>query len=237
MRPLLEIRDLTASYHGIPALHIPHLTVNEGELVSVIGPNGAGKTTLLRAISRLVDTRGSLLLDGKDLASMSTVEAIQHGIAHCPEGRSLFPQMTVRENLMMGAFLRTDRDQVAEDLKMVEELFPILAQRRNQRAGTLSGGEQQMCAIGRALMQRPRLLLLDEPSFGLAPIIVERVQNVIMELARRGLTILLVEQNAAVALAVSKRTYILETGRVVREDASSVLLNDAGVREAYLGMA
>ncbi|MGY1916142.1 ABC transporter ATP-binding protein [Blastococcus sp. HT6-30] len=236
--PLLEIRDMRASYNAVPAVHIDEITVEEGELVAVLGPNGVGKSTTLSAISRTVSTVGTLRFDGEDLGPLRPADVIRLGVVHAPEGRLLFPEMTVTENLRMGAFLRSDKAEIERDLEFVQDLFPILAQRARQDAGTLSGGEQQMCAIGRALMARPRLLLLDEPSFGLAPVIVERIERVIADLNReRKLSMLLVEQNVSMALGVASRAYVLENGRVARHGSSRELSGDPDFRRAYLGVA
>jgi branched-chain amino acid transport system ATP-binding protein len=235
---LLELRDVVASYHGVPAVHIDHVTVEAGSLVAVIGPNGVGKTTMLRAISRTVQTTGSILFDGDDIGKLRPPAVIKRGVVHAPEGRLLFPEMTVYENLRMGAFLRKDTKAVAQDVEMVYDIFPILSDRRRQSAGTLSGGEQQMCAIARALMARPRLLLLDEPSFGLAPIIIDTIEDIIRRLNQeQGLTMLLVEQNVPLALGLAERAYILEGGRVARTGPSDELMEDDQVRRSYLGVA
>jgi branched-chain amino acid transport system ATP-binding protein len=195
-------------------LHEIALEIDAGELVSLIGPNGAGKTTLLRAISRLVTTEGQIWFDGQDIAKLTPQQVVGHGIVQSPEGRKLFPDMTVKDNLELGAFLRRNPSEIRSDLERVCELFPILWERREQKAGTMSGGEQQMLAIGRALMCRPRILLLDEPSFGIAPIIVDRIFAVIQRLNQEGLTTLLVEQNVSLALDVAARAYVLEGGRI-----------------------
>lgn len=235
---LLEIRDMRASYNAVPAVHIDEIVLEEGELVAVLGPNGVGKSTTLSAISRTVAATGSIVFDGEELIGLKPAEVIRRGIVHVPEGRLLFPEMTVQENLRMGAFLRSDKAEIEKDLKVVQELFPILADRARQDAGTLSGGEQQMCAIGRGLMGRPRLLMLDEPSFGLAPVIVERIENIIAELNReRSLSMLLVEQNVSMALGVATRAYVLENGNVARQAPSRELAGDPDFRRAYLGVA
>lgn len=235
---LLEIRDLEASYHRVPVVHIDEILVEEGELVAILGPNGVGKTTTLSAISRTVTTTGSIVFDGEDVSKLRPADILRRGIVHAPEGRLLFPDMSVQDNLRMGAFLRSDKVEIEKDLKLVHELFPVLADRVRQGAGTLSGGEQQMCTIGRALMARPRLLMMDEPSFGLAPIIIERIETIIAELNRdRKLSMLLVEQNVSMALGVASRAYILEGGRVSRRGTSDELVRDPEFRRAYLGIA
>ena len=234
--PLLRVENLSAAYGTLRVLHDVSLEIDEGELVSLIGPNGAGKTTILRAISRLVATEGSIRFDGRELTSRSPQEVVALGVVQCAEGRKLFPDMTVGDNLDLGAYLRSDREGIRADLERVYGLFPVLESRRGQRAGTMSGGEQQMLAIGRALMSRPRILLLDEPSFGISPILIERIFAVIMQLNKEGLTALVVEQNAAVALEVSARTYVLESGRIVLSGSSRDVAENRVVRETYLGM-
>lgn len=233
---LLEVDRLSAFYGHLRALSDVSLAVEAGELVSIIGSNGAGKTTCLRALSGLIETRGSIRFDGRDLAGLSPQDIVGLGVVHCPEGRKLFPDMTVGENLSLGAFLRSDRAEIRSDLERIKELFPILHERREQKAGTLSGGEQQMLAIGRALMCRPRILLLDEPSFGIAPIIVDRIFEVIQQLNAAGLTTLLIEQNVTLALDVCSRAYVLENGRVVLAGSAGELAADKAVRETYLGL-
>jgi branched-chain amino acid transport system ATP-binding protein len=232
----LEVDGLSAFYGHLRALSDISLTVEAGELVSIIGSNGAGKTTCLRALSGLIATTGTIRFDGQNLAGKSPQDIVGLGVVHCPEGRKLFPDMTVGENLSLGAFLRSDRAAIRSDLERINELFPILHERREQKAGTLSGGEQQMLAIGRALMCRPRILLLDEPSFGIAPIIVDRIFEVIQQLNAGGLTTLLVEQNVTLALDVCSRAYVLESGRVVLAGSSTDIAADKTVRETYLGM-
>ena len=234
--PLLRVENLSATYGTLRVLHDVSLEIDEGELVSLIGPNGAGKTTILRAISRLAATEGSIRFDGRELTTRSPQQVVALGVVQCAEGRKLFPDMTVGDNLDLGAYLRSDREGIRADLKRVYGLFPVLESRRGQRAGTMSGGEQQMLAIGRALMSRPRILLLDEPSFGISPILVERIFAVIMQLNKEGLTALVVEQNAAVALEVSARTYVLESGRIVLSGSSRDVAENRAVRETYLGM-
>lgn len=235
---LLEIKDLTLLYGRIQALHGISLTVNEGEVVALIGANGAGKTTTMRAISGLRPAAsGSIVFDGTDVTRMRADLRVIRGIGQAPEGRGVFPGMTVLENLEMGAYTRKDRAGIAEDMKMVMDLFPRLAERRKQPGGTLSGGEQQMLAVGRALMARPRLLLLDEPSMGLAPMLIQQIFEIITRINEQGTTILLVEQNAQQALSRAHRGYVLETGRIVKEGTGRDLLHDPAVKEAYLGVA
>ena len=234
--PLLRVENLSAAYGTLRVLHDVSLEIDEGELVSLIGPNGAGKTTILRAISRLATTEGSIRFDGREITTRSPQEVVALGVVQCAEGRKLFPDMTVGDNLDLGAYLRSDRGGIRADLERVYGLFPVLESRRGQRAGTMSGGEQQMLAIGRALMSRPRILLLDEPSFGISPILIERIFAVIMQLNKEGLTALVVEQNAAVALEVSARTYVLESGRIVLSGSSRDVAENRAVRETYLGM-
>ncbi len=233
----LDIKELEAFYHNIRVLHGVSLQLETGDFTSVIGSNGAGKTTLLRSISRLVSVKGRISFDGEDLARLRPRSVIKKGVIHCPEGRLLFPNMTVYQNLMMGAFLRADEEKVADDLKRVFAFLPLLEARTRQLAGTLSGGEQQMLAVGRAIMGRPRLLTLDEPSFGLAPLVVDAILEVIQKLNADGLTILLVEQNAALALEISRYTYVLEEGHISAEGQSHTLSQDADIAKAYLGMA
>ncbi|MFG2169559.1 ABC transporter ATP-binding protein [Micromonospora chersina] len=235
---LLEINDLTLLYGRIQALHGISLHVDEGEVVALIGANGAGKTTTMRAISGLRPVAsGSIVFDGTDVTRMRADLRVVRGIGQAPEGRGVFPGMTVVENLEMGAYTRRDRSGVAEDMKMVMDLFPRLHERRKQAGGTLSGGEQQMLAVGRALMARPKLLLLDEPSMGLAPMLIQQIFEIITRINEQGTTILLVEQNAQQALSRAHRGYVLETGRIVKEGTGRDLLHDPAVKEAYLGVA
>ena len=238
--PLLEIRDMTVGYGRIEALHSISLSVEDGELVTLIGANGAGKTTTMRAISGIRPlTSGSIWFDGKDITKMKAHLRVLAGIVQAPEGRGVFPGMTVQENLDMGHYGRKFESKSAyqETLDRVYELFPRLAERRSQMGGTMSGGEQQMVAIGRALMARPRVLLLDEPSMGLAPMIIQQIFKIITEINKAGTTILLVEQNAQQALSRSDRAYILETGEVVKQGPGPELLADPAIKEAYLGVA
>jgi branched-chain amino acid transport system ATP-binding protein len=233
---LLEVNGIHAHYGGIAALKGVSLTVEEGEVVTLIGSNGAGKSTTLRAITGLTPaSAGSVVIDGEDITHVPAHEIVDRGIALSPEGRHCFARMTVRENLDLGAHRRRRDPKVPEDLERVFHLFPRLKEREKQKAGTMSGGEQQMLAMGRAMMAAPRGLLLDEPSMGIAPILVQRIYETITEINRAGLTILLVEQNANYALDVSKRGYVLETGRVVLEGESSKLRTDPEVQRAYLG--
>jgi branched-chain amino acid transport system ATP-binding protein len=232
---LLELSEIHTYYGNIEALKGVTLLVEEGECVTLIGSNGAGKSTTLRSISGLTPARaGQVLFEDRDITRTAPQDIVQLGISQSPEGRKCFPRMTVRENLDMGAYLRRDKD-VGQDLDRVFELFPRLQERERQKAGTMSGGEQQMLAIGRALMARPRLLLLDEPSMGISPILTERIYDTIAEINRQGTTILLVEQNANFALGVSQRGYVLETGKVVLTNESSALKEDPEVQKAYLG--
>jgi branched-chain amino acid transport system ATP-binding protein len=234
--PLLRLENLHAGYGPIDALRGLDLVVAPGELVCLIGANGAGKTSTLRAISGLLPpARGRIVFDGREIQGDEPATILRAGIAHCPEGRRVFPHLTVEENLAMGAYVRRDRSAIADDLERACQHFPILAERRRQMAGTLSGGEQQMLAIARALMARPRLVLFDEPSLGLAPTVVELTFSIIADVRRRGTTVLMVEQNAYAALRMADRAYVLETGRVVLEGAARDLLDDDHVRRAYLG--
>ena len=233
---LLEVSDVRTFYGNIEALKGISLTVDEGEVVTLIGSNGAGKSTTLRSISGLTPPReGSIKFEGTEIGEVPPQEIVERGISLAPEGRHVFPRMSVRENLDLGAYLRKDRDGIEKDRERVFSLFPRLKERERQKGGTMSGGEQQMLAIGRALMANPRLLLLDEPSMGIAPILVERIYETIAEINRQGTTILLVEQNANYALEVSKRGYVLETGKVALEDESTALRSNPDVQKAYLG--
>ena len=236
MKEILKVTDLNVSYGAIHAIHNVSLTVNEGEIVSLIGANGAGKTTILHTITGLKKaTSGSVLLEGKELLTTEPHRIVTMGMAHVPEGRHVFAQMTVTENLEMGAYFRRDKDQMAKDLADVLRRFPRLAERSRQLAGTLSGGEQQMLAVGRALMSHPRILLLDEPSMGLSPLLVKEIFTTIQKVNQEGVTILLVEQNAKMALSIANRAYVLETGDVVMEGEGQAMLRDDNVRKAYLG--
>jgi branched-chain amino acid transport system ATP-binding protein len=234
--PILEIEDIHTYYGSIHALKGISLTVNEGEIVTLLGANGAGKSTTLRSINGLNRPRqGAIRFQGRDITTVPAHEIVKRGIAQSPEGRRLFPRMTVTENLEMGAFQRSDRSEIKADMDRVFELFPRLQERRTQKAGTMSGGEQQMCAIGRALMARPKLLLLDEPSLGLAPIFVERIFDIIQQINEQGTSILLVEQNALMALDHANRGYVLETGNIVLADDAEALKTNEQVRKTYLG--
>jgi len=235
--PLLEVSGLASQYGPIKAIFDVSLTVNQGELVAMVGANGAGKTTLLRAISGVQPiSAGSIRFDGRDMKRLAPYRVVASGIGHVPEGRQVFAPLSVEDNLRLGAYnRRQDREAVNADLEQIFTLFPILAERRNQAAGTLSGGEQQMLAIGRSLLGKPRLLLLDEPSMGLAPLLVEEIFRVIAELNGQGVTVLLVEQNARAALSIADRGYVLETGKVVMSAPARDLLKDENVRKAYLG--
>jgi branched-chain amino acid transport system ATP-binding protein len=234
--PLLEIEDMHSYYGHIQALRGISLTVDEGEVVTLIGSNGAGKTTTLRSIHGILPPKqGRIIFAGEEIQGVPAHELISRGIAQSPEGRRIFFRMTVLENLEMGAYHRNDASGVREDMDRVFGLFPRLKERTKQEAGTMSGGEQQMLAIGRALMSRPRLLLLDEPSMGLAPVLVERIFEIIREINKQGTTILLVEQNANIALEIATRGYVLETGTIVNSAPAAELREDPTVREAYLG--
>ena len=233
---LLELESVSAFYGNIQALHEISLKAEAGEIVTLIGSNGAGKTSTLRAIAGVLRARtGALTFDGRDLRTVSPNSIVRLGIAHSPEGRRIFPRMTVKENLDLGAYTRTDTAEIKADYERVFSLFPRLSERVNQRGGTLSGGEQQMLAIGRALMARPKLLLLDEPSMGLAPILVELVFRTIQEINAQGTTVLLVEQNAHMALSIAARGYVIQTGRIVLTDKAASLAANEMVRKAYLG--
>ncbi|PZM92008.1 MAG: ABC transporter ATP-binding protein [Actinobacteria bacterium] len=235
---LLEIENVSLHYGRIQALHGISLSVAEGEVVTLIGANGAGKTTTMRAISGLRPvSSGRILFNDADITRLRADMRVRLGLCLVPEGRGIFPGMTVLENLDMGAYTRRDRKAVAADLARVFDLFPRLAERRKQLGGTLSGGEQQMLAVGRALMSRPKLLLLDEPSMGLAPMLIQQIFSIITEINKQGTTVLLVEQNAQQALARADRGYVLETGRIVRTGTGQELLHDPAVQEAYLGVA
>ena len=234
---MLDIRNLTVSYGAITALHGISLRIESGKIVTLIGANGAGKTTTLRTISGLLKPRsGEIRYDGKNIANLRPHQLVKLGIAHVPEGRMIFANLTVHENLMMGAFLQRDKNAIQRELEFVSGIFPRLKEREKQIAGTLSGGEQQMLAIGRALMSRPKFLMMDEPSLGIAPLLVKTIFQKILEINReRGITILLVEQNANLALEISHYGYVLETGRVILQNASAALRQDPKVRSAYLG--
>ncbi len=236
-KPLLELENVSAGYGPIEALRKISLTVNEGEIVTLIGANGAGKTTSLMCISGVNKTKGGrILFDGREIQNRPPFEVVKAGICQSPEGRKVFPRLTVRENLEMGAYTRNDPKEIADGIRHMGELFPILNERKDQLAGTLSGGEQQMLAVGRALMGRPKMLLLDEPSLGLAPLIVLKIFDVIKRLnAEEGMSILLVEQNARSALKLAHRGYVIETGAITMSGSGQDLLHDEKVRDAYLG--
>jgi branched-chain amino acid transport system ATP-binding protein len=233
--PQLEVQNLEVHYNGIQALHGVSFTVNQGEIVTLIGANGAGKSSILRAISGLTRFTGAIVFDGKYLQQIPAHLIVGLGIAHVPEGRGIFGNLTVQENLQLATWQRKDKGEIEADYDRVFALFPRLRERRDQPAGTLSGGEQQMLAVGRALMSRGRLLLLDEPSMGLAPRLVQEIFRIIEDINRTGTTILLVEQNANMALRIAHRAYVLETGRVVLAGTGLELSNDTRVKEAYLG--
>ncbi len=234
---MLELKSVTAGYGAFTALWDVSLRVQAGEAVAVVGPNGAGKTTLLRVISGMIPPRaGELLFEGASIGGQRAYEMVARGIAHVPEGRRIFPALTVADNLRMGAFLRTARSRYAESLARVFALFPVLAERRGQRAGSLSGGEQQMLAVGRALMSCPRLILLDEPSMGLAPVMVLRLFDLIQRVRAEGYTILVVEQNVRQVLKIVDRAYLLEVGRIKMEGRAAELSEDEFVRKAYVGL-
>ncbi|GAB3794691.1 ABC transporter ATP-binding protein [Humibacter antri] len=238
MTTLLELTDVVVGYGRIEALHGLSFTVEEGEIVSLIGANGAGKTTTMKAISGLLNlTKGSIRFDGEDITKTKAHIRVANGISQSPEGRGIFPGMTVLENLDMGTYARKDRTGVKADLDRVFALFPRLEERKTQAGGTMSGGEQQMLAIGRALMGRPRLLLLDEPSMGLAPQFIRQIFRIITEINEQGTTILLVEQNANQALARAHRAFVLETGTITHSGTGRELLTDSAIKEAYLGVA
>ncbi len=235
MTVLLEVKALKVAYGGINAVKGIDFTVGEGEMVALIGANGAGKTTTLKAICGLLHHGGTVRLRGEDVSRFPAYKLVEHGLALVPEGRGVFGRLTVRENLQMGAYVRNDRAEVRLDLDRIYGLFPRLAERRNQTGGTLSGGEQQMLAIGRALMSRPRLLLLDEPSMGLAPLMVEKIFDTVRMVSEEGVTVLLVEQNAKLALEASHRGYVMESGLITLADGARTLLENPLVRKAYLG--
>lgn len=232
----LKLENINVFYGAIHALKDVSLEVRDGEIVTLLGANGAGKTSTLRTISGLLKAKsGSVKFEDKDISKASSKEIVHVGIGHVPEGRRVFSDMTVLENLEMGAFIRKDKDAIRKDIKSVYELFPRLDERKNQLAGTLSGGEQQMLAIGRAIMSRPKLLMLDEPSMGLAPILVQEIFNIVKTINSNGTTVLLIEQNANMALKIANRAYVLETGKIVLSGTAQELLNSEDVKKAYLG--
>ena len=233
---MLKIKDLHVSYGGIKALRGVDLEVPDGKIVTLIGANGAGKSTTLRTISGLVKAEsGSITYDGKELLGLSINKILEQGIAQSPEGRRVFPNLTVLENLKIGAYLRKDRDGIEKDIRWIYELLPRLEERHWQPAGTLSGGEQQMLAVGRALMSRPKLLMMDEPSLGLAPLVVQGIFDIIRTINQQGVTVLLIEQNANMALKIADYAYVLETGCITKSGTGAALLADESIKEAYLG--
>ena len=233
---MLKIKDLHVSYGGIKALRGVDLEVPDGKIVTLIGANGAGKSTTLRTISGLVKAEsGSITYDGKELLGLSINKILEQGIAQSPEGRRVFPNLTVLENLKIGAYLRKDRDGIEKDIRWIYELFPRLEERYWQPAGTLSGGEQQMLAVGRALMSRPKLLMMDKPSLGLAPLVVQGIFDIIRAINQQGVTVLLIEQNANMALKIADYAYVLETGCITKSGTGAALLADESIKEAYLG--
>lgn len=233
---MLEVKDLQVYYGVIQALKGISFHVNQGEVIALIGANGAGKTTTLQTLTGILSPKsGSIVFEGKDLTRTPAHKIVEMGMAHVPEGRRVFADMSVYENLLLGAYTRKDKAEIAESLASVYKRFPRLEERKGQRAGTLSGGEQQMLAMGRALMSRPRIILMDEPSMGLSPLLVKEIFAIIQEVNKQGITILLVEQNAKMALAISDRAYVLETGTITLSGDAQELLNDARVKKAYLG--
>ncbi len=233
---MLEIKDLKVNYGGIEALKGIGFHVDAGEIVTLIGANGAGKSTTLRSIMSVVKpSGGNIFFEGEDITTMDTQKVVSHGIVLVPEGRRVFPNLTVLENLRIGAYLRNDKDGIEKDIKHVYSLFPRLEERHWQEAGTLSGGEQQMLAVGRALMAKPRLIMMDEPSLGLAPLVVKDIFSIIRRINDEGTTVLLIEQNANAALKIANRGYVMETGRITMTGSGQELLNDDSVKQAYLG--
>ena len=233
---MLEVKNLSVHYGMIQAVRNVDFTVNEGEIVSFIGANGAGKSTILKTLSGLIHpSEGEIVYLGENIASTSAKKIVEKGLVQVPEGRHVFPGLTVKENLELGAFLRKDKEEIQKDMEAVFERFPILKERKDQDAQTLSGGEQQMLAMGRALMSRPKLLLLDEPSMGLAPIFIREIFKIIQEIQKTGTTVLLIEQNAKMALSISNRAYVLETGSVVLSGTGQELLESDEIQKAYLG--
>ena len=233
---MLEVKDLEVYYGVIQALKGISFEVNEGEVIALIGANGAGKTTILHTITGLIESKaGSVQFEGKDITKMPGHKIVTLGMAHVPEGRRVFADLSVYENLTLGAYTRTDKAEIAESLEMVYKRFPRLKERKNQLAGTLSGGEQQMLAMGRALMSKPKIILMDEPSMGLSPLFVNEIFDIIREVSEAGTTVLLVEQNAKKALSIADRAYVLETGKIVLSGDAKELMNDESVKKAYLG--
>ena len=233
---MLEIKDLEVYYGMIQAIKGISFEVNEGEVIALIGANGAGKTTILHTISGLIaPKKGSITFEGQEITKIQAHKIVENGLAQVPEGRRVFPSLSVLQNLKLGAYTRKDKKEIDDTLKMIYERFPRLEERKNQPAGTLSGGEQQMLAMGRALMSKPRIILMDEPSMGLSPIFVNEIFDIIKQVSASGTTVLLVEQNAKKALSIADRGYVLETGKIVKEGKASDLLNDEAVKKAYLG--
>ena len=233
---MLQVTDLKVNYGVIQAIKGVSFEVNEGEVIALIGANGAGKTTILHTVTGLIAPKsGKIEFEGKDITKMPAHKIVTLGMAHVPEGRRVFADLSVYENLLMGAFTRKDKDEIAKTLEMVYKRFPRLRERKNQVAGTLSGGEQQMLAMGRALMSHPKILLMDEPSIGLSPLFVNEIFDIIKEVNASGTTVLLVEQNAKKALSIADRAYVLETGKIVLDAAADVLMNDPSIKKAYLG--
>lgn len=233
---MLEVKDLQVYYGVIQALKGISFEVNQGEVIALIGANGAGKTTTLQTLTGILQAKfGSIMFEGKDLTKVPAHKIVEMGMAHVPEGRRVFSDMTVYENLLMGAYTRKDKNEIAESLEMVYKRFPRLKERQGQRSGTLSGGEQQMLAMGRALMSKPRIILMDEPSMGLSPIFVNEIFNIIKDVSEGGTTVLLVEQNAKKALSIADRAYVLETGNITLEGKAEDLLHNEAVQKAYLG--
>jgi branched-chain amino acid transport system ATP-binding protein len=234
--PLLEVQSLSAGYGGMPVLHEVSIAVHKAELVALVGSNGAGKTTLLRTLSRLLPCSGRIVLGGRDITGLTPDQVFGLGLVQVPEGRQLFDRMTVRDNLLMGAYRRRDKAAVRRDLARMYALFPRLGERQHQLAGSMSGGEQQMCAMARALMAAPLLMMIDEMSLGLAPVIVDQLMDVLAAIRRDGVTVLLVEQDVQVALSGADRAYVIETGRVVLSGKAKDLIDDPAVQQAYLGL-
>ena len=233
---MLQVTDLKVNYGVIQAIKGVSFEVNEGEVIALIGANGAGKTTILHTVTGLIAPKsGKIEFEGKDITKMPAHKIVTLGMAHVPEGRRVFADLSVYENLLMGAFTRKDKDEIAKTLEMVYKRFPRLKERKNQVAGTLSGGEQQMLAMGRALTSHPKILLMDEPSMGLSPLFVNEIFDIIKEVSASGTTVLLVEQNAKKALSIADRAYVLETGKIVLDAAADVLMNDPSIKKAYLG--
>ena len=233
---MLQVTDLKVNYGVIQAIKGVSFEVNEGEVIALIGANGAGKTTILHTVTGLIAPKsGKIEFEGKDITKMPAHKIVTLGMAHVPEGRRVFADLSVYENLLMGAFTRKDKDEIAKTLELVYKRFPRLRERKNQVAGTLSGGEQQMLAMGRALMSHPKILLMDEPSMGLSPLFVNEIFDIIKEVSASGTTVLLVEQNAKKALSIADRAYVLETGKIVLDAAADVLMNDPSIKKAYLG--